>query len=317
MPKLDVAVFGPRGYAGQELETILERHPEVGRVIPMGRHDYVENMPDVAAAFLALPTGESGKLAPGLLKTGAAVIDLSGDFRFETAAEYKRWYGSEHPAPELVPMAVYGLPEFSRADMVGKKLIANPGCYPTATLLGLAPIADEDGLLSPHGSIVVDAVSGVSGMGINKKTEADRVIESGESYVYKPGRVHQHVGEIEQFLGGEKIFFSPSVGPFHSGMLVRTTVQLRERSDAQRAQEILEETYTDEQFVQVLPMGEFPSIETTRDTDICVIGLVAAGCTLQIISSIDNLRKGAATQAVQGFNVVFGFPEATALTPAI
>jgi len=313
MKNLDVAVFGPEGYAGQELTKLLENHPDVGQVVPVGR-DSDQDLVGIDAAFLALPTNSSAQEAPKLLQAGATVIDLSGYFRFETAAEYKRWYGEEHRSPELLSTAVYGLPEFSRDTMAGKKLIANPGCYPTATLLGLTPLTDE-GLLSPYGSVVVDAISGVSGMGIKKVDEANRVMGWSDSYAYKVGRVHPHVGEIEQFLGGEKIFFSPSVGPFFRGMLVRTTVQLKDGIKPEHVQSVLEETYDGEPFVQVLPMGEIPSVETTSCTDNCAIGIVAAGSTLQIVSSIDNLGKGAASQAVQGFNVVFELDEATGLTP--
>ncbi len=312
MKTYDVAVWGAKGYAGQELVGILENHPNIGRIAEVGR-ETAEDLSGIDAFFLALPHGTSGEVAKQQASPGHTVIDLSGDFRFPEAADYENWYHQRHAAPELLPVP-YGLPELFRSTIPGHKLIANPGCYPTATLLGLVPLV-EHGLIQPNERIVVDALSGVSGMGKAKEQEATRVISAGDSYSYKVGRVHQHVGEIEQFLHGSEIFFSPSVGPFFRGMLVKSTSQVKNGVEPDDVAAVLSDTYANEPFVTVLTPGETPSIESTKNTDGCVIGFVTVGNTVQVVSSIDNLRKGAASQAVQSFNIVFELPETSGLTP--
>lgn len=313
MSNVEVTVWGHSGYAGQELIGILEQHPHVSGIQTVGR-DMSSDMAGIEIAFLALPHGDSGRIARVLRKGDTTVIDLSGDFRFQTVGEYERWYGQEHPAPALLP-APYGLPELRHDELLGSKLVAVPGCYPTATLLGAVPLV-QAGLIKSDTRVLVDAISGTSGMGKAKKAVADQIVAGGNVVPYSIGNTHRHVGEMEQFLDGREVFFSPAVGPYFRGLIAKVTAELVGGGDELAVQETLEAAYADEAFVGVLPAGEIPSVADTAGTNLCYIGAVVARKTVQIISSLDNLRKGAASQAVQVFNLIHGFPENSGLQGA-
>jgi N-acetyl-gamma-glutamyl-phosphate reductase len=311
MERFDISVWGASGYAGQELVGILEEHPNVGKITPVSR-EMPDNLESVEVAFLALPHGESGVVAAQLRKAGSSVIDLSGDFRFETAEEYEKWYHQKHPAPELLPVP-YALPELSREELPGSKLIAAPGCYPTAVLLGIMPLINE-GLIGHHASLSVEAVSGVSGMGKARKKEGDAIINYGENTVYATGREHRHIGEIERHLGDHAISsFVLSVGPYFRGLRSTTTVRLARGADCSSIIDALQTAYTAEPFVAVLG-DEQTTLESVTGTNMCLIGVTAVGDTVEITSYIDNLRKGASSQAVQGFNAMHELPEDSGLS---
>ena len=314
MKSIDVAVLGAnRGFIGQEAAEALRGHPFVDSVITPPSEE-LEGFEGAEVVFCALPHGVSGKYAAKFAKMGSTVIDYSGDLRFPTAEQYERWYGRSHPAPELLPVA-YGLPEHSREELKGKKIAAMPGCYPTGAGLGLRPLVDRD-LLAPDQMIPVNALSGMSGAG-NKPSEATNFMTVAENAVpYDTGDIHRHVGEIEQFLEGRSIFFSPVKIPIRNGMLVNSNAVLAEGVDPDEVREALHTTYDDEPFVHILEEEKIPEIRDTLDTDECHIGVVAVGDSyIQIGSSLNNVRKGGATQGVHVWNIMEGFEETAGLTP--
>ncbi len=313
MSEIDVAVWGHSGFAGQELVEILQSHPNVDNIRRVGR-EMPDDLDSTEVAFLALPHGPSGEAAGKLAVAGHVVIDLSGDLRFPRPEDYSKWYGQSHSAPELLPVP-YALPELYGDCIAGNQVVSMPGCYPTATLLGSVPLI-ENGLIKPDSTLVVNAISGVSGRGKQPTELTHFMTMSGNAITYNTGRVHRHVGEIEQFLDGRTIFFSPMVIPIERGMLVQTTAELQDNVDIDEVIETFEEAYSDEPLVKVLSYdekGNLPDIHDSVRTDGCYIGFVVSRNTIHIVSSIDNLRKGAASQAVQVFNILNDLPELTGL----
>lgn len=311
MNKLHVEIWGATGYAGNELHVLMQRHPYVDTIsTPSSDTEIGHTKPDVA--FLALPHGASASKAKMLHALGTRVIDLSGDLRFPNAQEYERSYHIPHAAPELLPVP-YGLPEINRDSIASAPIVAMPGCYPTATLLGTLPLM-RSGLLAPDSMVTVDAMSGATGAGKQLTRQTHFVELYGNAVPYKVGTTHQHVGEIEQLLG-HKVFFSPTLIPIALGLLTKSTVQLAEHTIPATIHETLQTTYHNAPFVNVLPEGEIPTLKETVDTPKCHIGVVAVKGHAQVISSLDNLQKGAASQAVQVFNIMQGFDETTALIP--
>lgn len=308
-----VGVWGSSGYAGKELVKILDRHPDVESIYTPSRSEAFDPTEGVDTAFLALPYGESAKVASRLLhlKSAKKIIDLSGDLRFSTAEEYEKWYKQPHPAPELLPVP-YGLPEIFRSEIASSDIISMPGCYPTAVLLGLIPIIRRQ-LTIPDCTITIDALSGASGAG-KKLTEQTHFFELvGDAVPYKVGSEHQHVGEMEQFLG-HSVLFSPTLLSVETGMLTKSSFRIdKQTTSPDDICCVLEEFYKSEPFVTVLPYGKVPTLKETVRTNECHIGVAVVGDTAQVISSIDNLVKGAAGQAVQVFNISNGLPETTAL----
>ena len=334
---LNCAVVGATGYTGIELVKILLRHPRVKvtglttrqeTAIPLHallpgvpkknslevrQFSFAEIKRKVDVVFLALPHTEAMETAAKFLRAGKIVIDLSADFRLHSAALYEKWYGVKHRQKKLLAQAVYGLPELYRDEIRKADLIANPGCYPTSSVLGIAPLVRE-GLVEAD-SIVIDAKSGTSGAG-KKLSPALQFCEVNENfYAYKVNR-HQHAPEIEQVLtetAREKvrITFVPHLLPVERGIL--STIYLRKRPGVREAMisESFERAYEKEPFVRVLPEGEFPSLRHVQGTNFCEIGLTVNSETDQIIviTAIDNLIKGASGQAVQNLNIRCGFPE--------
>ena len=337
---MKVAVVGASGYTGLELLRILLRHPEfelaavtseqragraVGEAFPAlrGRLDlaFEANEPSALAgrvelAFTALPHAASAPTVAALRGAGIRVIDLSADYRLRSLETYRSWYG-EHAAPEPLPTAVYGLPEWYGDALRSAELVATPGCYPTSALLPLLPLL-ADGMVETQG-IHIDAKSGVSGAG---RSLADGYLFAeldGNCHAYKPGYAHRHAPEIEQeasaVAGSEvRVTFVPHLLPTTRGMATSVYVRPRGASVA-AACAALEAAYANAPFVRLLPEGETPSLQSVRGTNYCDIALVAdeRNDTWILLSTLDNLGKGASGQAVQCANLACGLPETTAL----
>lgn len=327
-----VGIYGGAGYVGQEIVDLLVKHPQAelvfvtsnsqpGEIVPGTQVAYVESdsadLSAVDVVFLALPHTASALIAAQALAQGVKVIDLSADFRLHDVAVYEEWYKVKHPHPELLPVP-YGLPEIHRALLSGLDLVAVPGCYPTTTLLGLYPLLKTQGL-APNAPIIVDAKSGVSGAGKTPKPNTHFVEVFGNLSPYSPGRSHRHVSEIEQEIhklddGVGPLIFTPHLLPVDRGLMASIYVTLKPGFVSADAQALYEATYADEPLVKVLPAGQQASLSQVVRTNGCVISLTPVTPEyLHITSVTDNLRKGAAGQAVQDFNLMFGFVETTAL----
>ena len=341
MHKHTAAVLGASGYAGGELLRYLDGHPvfdvvwvtadrnagkTVGEVFGhlIGLSELtlapteVSSIPSVDVAFLALPHGSSAQIGAQLVANGVKVVDIAADWRLHDPAAYETWYGWTHPAPGALTDWVYGLPELHRDRLAAANGVANPGCYPTAAVLALAP-ALAAGVIEPSG-IVVDAASGVSGAG--RKVDADYLFsELDASYkAYGVGK-HRHTPEIEQELsavaGAEVLVtFTPHLVPMARGLL--TTCYARATGDASGVWEALATAYKGEPFVHVLPHGTQPATKQVSGSNHALVGVDADPRTgvVVITCAIDNLGKGAAGQAVQNANLMCGLDEACGLTGA-
>jgi N-acetyl-gamma-glutamyl-phosphate reductase len=266
--------------------------------------------------FFATPNGTAMNLVPELLAAGGRVIDLAADFRLKDRAEWERWYGMSHACPDLLQEAVYGLPELNRESIRGARLVANPGCYPTAVTLGFLPLL-EAGLVDP-GWLVADAKSGVSGAG-RKASVGILMAEMGESFkAYSVGG-HRHLPEISQNLaaladGELQLTFVPHLVPMIRG--IEATLYARRSDSGADLQSLFEGRFAAEPFVDVLPAGAHPETRSVRGSNHCRIAVTEplGRGTVVVQSVIDNLVKGAAGQAVQNMNLMFGIDESTALT---
>lgn len=333
-----IAVFGATGYTGGEALRLLARHPSarVSAVFGSGaRQEAVPvwaEFPDLRGvldlaiepasvdaavasgariAMLCTPHEASAELAPALLHAGLRVVDLSAAFRLPDAALYPSYYGFEHPSAALLEEAVYGLAEFEQERMASARLVASPGCYPTASLLALRPL-ERAGALDARTRPIIDATSGVSGAGRSAKRE----LLFGEVSM-KPYGVfaHRHGPEIETHLG-RRVVFTPHVAPYFRGIVATIHAELAPGWDAPRARAALTETYADAPCVRVLPEGRWPSVAGVAGTNFCDIALASddEGHAI-IVSSIDNLLKGAAGQAVQCMNAMLDLPMETGVFP--
>lgn len=330
MAKLRVGIYGASGYAGQDLVEILVKHPQVEIIFatsntyagePVAHLHYIPHdeadMSAVDAVFLALPHKASAPIAARGRELGIKVIDLSADLRMNTAETYQQWYNTPHPNPELLPVP-YGLPEINRAQLKGIDLVAVPGCYPTTTLLGLYPLLKLKAT-DPGTPIIVDAKSGVSGAGREPKPTSHFVEVFGNFSPYSPGRKHRHVGEIEQEIlklhpEAGTLIFTPHLLPVDRGLMASIYVTLNGGMTSHDAQSLYEETYGSEPLVNVLPSGQQATLRHAVRQNTCTISLTpVTDKYLHITSVTDNLRKGAASQSVQDFNLMFGIEETTAL----
>ena len=323
-----VAVFGAAGYTGALAARLLYRHPSFELKALTGRSDVGRRLDDlypyhrvplvleeldldrhaeVDAALVAYPHGAAAELVAELHGRGVRVVDLSADFRLRDPAVYGEWY-RPHPEPELLASAVYGLPERYREQIAGAEIVANPGCYPTATVLALAPLAHA-GLI---GDVVIDAKSGVSGAG-RAATEATHFVTVDENVNAYGVPRHRHTPEIEQelaALGSEvRITFTPHLLPLDQGELVSCYVTLNPGGMRVDARAIYEQFYADEPFVELADSP--PGVRDVRETNICRISVHRDERTgrLVVFGAIDNLWKGSASQAVQNLNLMFGLPE--------
>jgi N-acetyl-gamma-glutamyl-phosphate reductase len=270
---------------------------------------------DVDLVFLCLPHGQSAEVAAGALQAGTRVIDLSAAFRLADADTYRQWYGQRHPAPELLDEAVYGLTETERERLAGARLVANPGCYPTSVLLALYPLLLESAV---SGQVIVDAKSGVSGAGRTPKLATHFVEVAGDLRPYSIGRSHRHLPEMEAMLARwsnshPRLIFSPHLVPIPRGLLSTMYIPLRSGWVEPQLHDLYLETYADEPFITILPVGEVATLRQVNYSNRCVIGMTEVEGTLVVTSAIDNLQKGAAGQALQNMNVVFGLEETSGL----
>ncbi|MGH2580429.1 MAG: N-acetyl-gamma-glutamyl-phosphate reductase [Actinomycetota bacterium] len=341
--RLRVAVFGASGYAGGELLRLLVEHPNVELVYLAAKEsagrELAEVHPHLAAsrigrrvlapldaasaadrasfAFLSLPHGASASLAPALLEAGLCVVDLAGDFRLPAAA-YPDWYGFEHPAPAWLEKAVYGLPEVFGDEIAGASLVANPGCYPTPVVLGLAPLRAA-GLIGP-GPIVVDGKAGLSGAGraLAEATSYAATEESVRPYRFP---MHQHTPEMERALElasgiAATVSFVPLLVPAVRGVLVTCYAALEPGTTTDSLTGCLASAYEDAPFVRVLPPGDMADTKRTRGSNLVELQAVAdrRSGTAIVVGALDNLVKGAAGQAVQNMNLMAGFDPTAGLT---
>ena len=315
------------GYIGAELARLLSLHPEVRLSWVTGRSEAGKRLSDVFPylsdiqiarepgeadiVFSALPAGSSAKEVVPLINRGMRVIDLSADFRLDEESLYPEWYGFSHPAPHLIKEKVYGLSELYRQDIAKASLVANPGCYPTATLLALAPVLRE-GLIQPD--IVVDAKSGMSGAGrtLNLTTHFAEANENLSAYALEG---HRHLPEIIQEVRkigriSPNLTFVPHLVPLSRGLLVTCYAFLTKETDVEK---LYQEFYRKEPFVKVMAFP--PPAKLALGSNLCLIHPVIDRRTgkLIVVGCLDNLIKGGAGQAVQNMNLMLGFPETLGL----
>ncbi|HUP49481.1 MAG TPA: N-acetyl-gamma-glutamyl-phosphate reductase [Thermoanaerobaculia bacterium] len=311
-----VAVVGATGYTGAELAEILKRHRRVTVTGLFGSELTLDALAEAAPemVFLAVPNEVSAHLAPKLLDAGMRVIDLSGAFRLRDAALYPQWYGFEHQKPELLEEAVYGLTEWCNGDLTKARIVANPGCYPTSVLLALRPIMY---LIDRAQPVICDSKSGVSGAG--KKSDLAFSFSElfGNFKAYSVGQ-HRHEPEIRQGLRlGHRatLVFVPHLLPTVRGILSTIHVGFTRAIGAEEMTKIYAEAYGNAPFVRVLPSGELPELKSVVGKPHAEIGyaLLQGGRRAVIVSVIDNLLKGAASQAVQNFNRMYGYDETEGL----
>lgn len=327
-------VMGAAGYAGLELLRILHGHPHVKLHVATSRSLAGQPIADAFPAlrcftqevfdvqdspklgqcdvlFLATESGVAMELAPGLLASGCRIIDLSADFRLHDAHLWGQWYGKTHHAPDLLREAVYGLTEWTRDPLRTARLVANPGCYPTSVLLATVPLA-QHGLL--HGPVIINSLSGTSGAGRNPRTDLLFSETAGSVRAYGTSG-HRHLPEIEQglrsFGASPMITFLPHIIPASRGIF--STIHLG-HGDALAVQSVLQQAYADARFVDIMPQGSQPATGMVLGSNMCRIAVHAtADGAVVILSVLDNLIKGAAGQAIQNMNVMFGFQEACGL----
>jgi len=335
---IKVGIVGGTGYTGVELLRLLAGHPEVelalitsrseagtpvAEMFPnlRGRLDLAFSEPDVARlsgcdlVFFATPNGTAMQMVPTLLEAGAKVIDLAADFRLRDPNLWEQWYGMPHLCPGLLEEAVYGLPEVNRERIRGARLVANPGCYPTAVILGFLPLL-EAGLLD-NAHLVADAKSGVSGAG-RKASVGTLMGECGESFKAYATPGHRHLPEIRQELSARVgapvgLTFVPHLLPMIRG--IHATLYGRLAAEGAELQALYEQRYAGEPFVDILPPGSHPETRSVRGVNQCQIAVhrPQRGDTVVVLSVIDNLVKGAAGQAVHNMNLMFGLKETQGL----
>jgi N-acetyl-gamma-glutamyl-phosphate reductase len=335
-----VAVVGATGYSGAELCALAARHPrvEIAAVFSSGKKEGAlpfeklhpslggRKGPDLAPftvgrlvesgaelAFLATPNETSAEIAPELVSLGIRVIDIAGAFRLRDAGAYPRWYGFAHPSPELLGKAVYGLTEWCGVELAAARLVANPGCYPTSVLLALKPLA---GLLARGLPVICDSKSGVSGAGKRSEVAWSFAELAGNFKAYGVG-VHRHEPEMRQGLGlseTDPFVFVPHLLPAVRGILSTIHVSLAEPATPESFAAAYD-GYSETPFVRVRPAGDLPELRDVVGTPRCEIGFVLLPGSRRavVVSVIDNLLKGAASQAVQNMNRMFGFAETDGL----
>lgn len=334
-----IGIVGGTGYTGAELLRLLANHShaeviaitsrsEEGKLISdiypslRGHYDLrftnpsVDELAKCDLVFFATPHGVAMDQVPELIDRGVKVVDLGADFRIKDTVEWSKWYGMEHRTPDYVAKAVYGLPEINREAIKGAQLVANPGCYPTATQLGLIPLL-EAGIIDPA-HIIVDAKSGVSGAG--RATNIGSLLcEASESFKAYGVSGHRHLPEIKQGLQAVSnspvgLTFVPHLVPMIRG--IHSTMYATLTDTSVDLQALFEERYKDEFFVDVMPAGSLPETRSTKGANFCRIAVYRpqGGDKVVILSVIDNLVKGAAGQAIQNMNIVLDLPENMGLT---
>ncbi len=326
-----VGIIGASGYTGGELLKFLYKHSQVEVVAATSRqfdgldvhkvHPHLRDLDlkfqnlspgeiEADLVFTATPHGASMKIIPQLIENDIKVVDLSGDYRFDDLNLYQKWYGMEHTHPLK---AVYGLPEINREDIKGADLVANPGCFPTGGILASLPLVAEK-LVE---IVIIDSKTGVSGAGV-KPTEATHYPNCGDNVNPYAVTTHRHMPEIQEKLsqfGDVKVSFTPHLVPVIRGIM--TTVHTFPKDDVTPAyaKEVYDDFYEGEPFVRVLDVSEIPRLSSVRGSNYCHIGCfdMDENGRMVVVSSIDNLVKGASGQAVHNMNIMFGFPETESL----
>ena len=332
-------IVGGTGYTGVELMRCLSGHPEVELLAVTSRTEQGKpvsglfpslrgvvdlafsdpgtgTLSDCDVVFFATPSGTAMHQAPGLLEAGVKVIDLSADYRLRDRELWERWYGLEHASPEYLSEAVYGLPETNRPDIAGARLVANPGCYPTVIQLGFLPLLEHD-LVEPD-SLIADAKSGISGAGRSASMRT-QFCEAGESFSAYSAGGHRHLPEIKQGLSavsreGVELVFVPHLLPIVRG--IHATLYARLKQTGADLHGLFSSRYESELFVDVLPRDAHPDTASVSGSNTCRISVFQpqGGATAVILAVEDNLVKGAAGQALQNLNIMYGLDEATGLT---
>lgn len=340
---IKVAVLGATGYAGIELVRLLSNHPEVSIEI-LGSQSFagqkisevyqnfehildkecekldLDKVKECDVAFTALPHGASKEVIPALLAQGVKVIDLSGDYRYDSAKVYEEWYGEPHSSPELLAESVYGLCELHRDKVKSARLIGNPGCYTTCSILGAAPLLASG--IGDDKNIIIDAKSGVTGAGRGIALPYHFCECTENSKAYKIA-THRHTSEIEQELSniaGKEIMvsFTPHLIPQKRGILSTIYINLNKPCTTEEIVELYKEYYKDEFFVRVKDAGSLPETKHVAGSNFVDIGVVVDKRLNRavVVSALDNIVKGAAGQAVQNMNLMFGLDEGTGLKSA-
>lgn len=334
-----IGIVGGTGYTGAELLRLLANHPEAdvvaitsrseeGRLVSdiypslRGHYDLRFSVPDTDELsqcdliFFATPHGVAMDQVPELINRGVKVVDLGADFRLKDTVEWAKWYGMTHRTPEFAEMAVYGLPEINREAIKVAQLVANPGCYPTATQLGLIPLL-EAGIVDPA-HLIADAKSGVSGAG-RAANIGTLLCEASESFKAYGVAGHRHLPEIKQGLQNVSsqpvgLTFVPHLVPMIRG--IHSTMYATLTDTNVDLQTLFEERYKDEFFVDVMPAGSLPETRSTKGANFCRIAVYRpqGGDKVVVLSVIDNLVKGASGQAIQNMNIMLGLPENMGLT---
>jgi len=343
---INVGIIGATGYVGIEIVRLLQNHPEINistvvsqnfvgqkisDVYPNLRNVFdmeceeldIDKISEKADIFVtALPHGVSKEVIPKLVKKNKRIIDHSGDFRYKRVEVYEQWYKTKHGMPELLEISAYGLPELHREAIKTAQIVGNPGCYPTCSILGIAPLISNK--LIDKNNIIIDAASGVSGAG-RKSDLPYSFCECTENFKAYNVATHRHTSEIEQelsLLAGEEIFvsFTPHLAPMKRGMLSTIYANLTSEKSASELIELYREYYKNDYFVRILDEGTLPETKHVAGSNYIDIGIVVDKRLNRVIvlSAIDNLGKGAAGQAVQVLNIMFGLPEHTGLvTPGL
>jgi N-acetyl-gamma-glutamyl-phosphate reductase len=336
--KINVGIFGASGYTGFEAVRLVKGHPAMRLCFATSESAAGKTLSDiypvswatplisaaeaslseVEAVFCCLPHAASMPTVIAAREAGVRVIDLSADFRLTDVEVYRKWYQVPHQAPELLAEAVYGLTELNRTQISETDLLANPGCYPTSILLAVAPLLESD-LLDPAAPMIADSKSGVSGAG-RKPSLKTHFVEANENISpYNLGQSHRHVAEMVQvieLLGGDggNLIFSPHLVPVSRGMLATVYVSLAKDVSSTTLHELFLDYYDDKPLVRVLPSGQVATMAHTQRTNLCVISVTPVNARQLILcASLDNLGKGAAGQAVQNFNIMFGLEEVAGL----
>ncbi|MGC9516805.1 MAG: N-acetyl-gamma-glutamyl-phosphate reductase [Methanomicrobiales archaeon] len=328
---MDVGIIGASGYTGGELLRFLNNHSEVDVVAATSRqydetpikkvHPHLQDLElnftdistseiDAELVFTATPHGASMKLVPELIERGIRVVDLSGDYRFDDIATYEKWYGFKHQNPLK---AVYGLPEVYRDKIKNANLVANPGCFPTGSILAALPLADEK-LVD---TMIIDAKTGVSGAGI-KPTDVTHYPNISDNVIPYAVTTHRHSPEIHQEInkfGKVKVSFTPHLVPVIRGILTTIHTFLKEDLTSEEVKEIYHTFYEDEPFLKVMDIGEIPRLSSVRGSNYCHVGCfdIDENGRIVIVSAIDNLVKGASGEAIQNMNIMYGFDEKKSL----
>ncbi len=338
---INVTIIGACGYAGGELLRLLLQHPQVeithlldtaftgqdvASIFPYLQgfiQKEIEDLPyekvaaDSDVIFMATPHGQGIAPAIAAVAAGKKLIDIGTDFRFRDVAVYEKWYGVKHTAAELSAQAIYALPEFYRDQIKSAKVVANPGCYPTASLLALYPLLKE-GLVEP-GTIIIDAKSGTSGAG-RKPAVGNLFAECGDSFKAYGVATHRHTPEIEQEIAHisgieQTVSFTPHLLPMIRGIHATVYANLRLKTDGETLTKLYRHIYQNEYFVRVHEHGEWPQTKWASGTNLCHLAVTYDPRTGRAIvcSVIDNIGKGAAGQAIQNMNILFDLPEQTGL----